>query len=50
MIKIEDEEEKASYVKLVTPLIETMKSPSLELATLAIGALVNLLNHSDDIK
>ena len=38
------------FVKLVEPLMQTMKSDNNELAALATSALVNLCNYSPDIK
>ena len=44
------EDDKVEFVKLVQPLMQTMKSDNLELAALATSALVNLCNYSPDIK
>ena len=44
------EDEKVEFVKLVEPLMQTMKSDNQELAALATSALVNLCNFSPDIK
>lgn len=48
--RAEDGDEKIEFVKLVEPLLSTMKSDNQELAALAASALVNLCNYSDDIK
>jgi len=45
-----DEDDKVEFVKLVEPLMQTMKSDNQELAALATSALVNLCNYSPDIK
>jgi hypothetical protein len=47
---MEDDEEKASFVKMVEPLIGASSANIFELRNLAASALVNLCNHSDDIK
>ena len=44
------EDDKVEFVKLVEPLMQTMKSDNQELAALATSALVNLCNYSPDIK
>ena len=44
------DEQKVEFVKLVKPLMQTMKSDNVELAALATSALVNLCNYSADIK
>ena len=44
------EDDKVEFVKLVEPLMQTMKSDNNELAALATSALVNLCNYSPDIK
>lgn len=44
------DDDKVEFVKLVEPLMMTMKSENQELAALATSALVNLCNYSPDIK
>ena len=44
------DDDKVEFVKLVEPLMTTMKSENQELAALATSALVNLCNYSPDIK
>lgn len=44
------DDDKVQFVKLVEPLMQTMKSDDHELAALATSALVNLCNYSPDIK
>ena len=46
----DDDEEKVEFVKLVEHLIGIAEGDNLQLATLAISALVNLCNFSEDIK
>ena len=48
--RAEEDDEKIEFVKLVEPLLQTMKSDNQELAALAASALVNLCNYSEDIK
>ena len=45
-----NDDDKVEYVKLVEPLMQTMKSDNVELAALATSALVNLCGYSPDIK
>ena len=47
---IQNDDDKVEFVKLVEPLMQTMKSDNHELAALATSALVNLCNYSPDIK
>ena len=42
--RAEEDDEKIEFVKLVEPLLQTMKSDNQELAALAASALVNLCN------
>lgn len=50
-MKVDNEtQEKASFVKIVEPLMRAMQGDNTELAILSAGALVNLCNHSDDIR
>ena len=44
------DDDKVEFVKLVEPLMQTMKSDNQELAALATSALVNLCSYSPDIK
>ena len=49
-VRLEDEDDKVDFVKLVKPLLLTMQSDNQELAAMAAIALVNLCNYSEDIK
>ena len=45
-----DNDEKIQYSKLTEPLVQTMKSDNLELASLAISALINLSHYAPESK
>ena len=43
------DDDKVEFVKLVEPLLHLIKSDHQELPTLALNALINLCNFSEDI-
>ena len=49
MDKIE-EDERGEFLRLVEPLVQNARSDNMKLQTLAISALVNLCNSSEDVK